>query len=63
MQNQDIEEIEYKVIVIKQQIQDFQMLMFRDGLSPLNYNHIGTLKCNLRVLQDRVETLLVALDD
>jgi len=62
MYNPDIEEIEEVVKITSQLVEDFQCLMLRDGISPLNYNHLGTLDSNLKVLKSKIDELTTILD-
>lgn len=60
--NNEIMELEDKVIKLMKHVETFHMDLMYRGRTNGNFNHLGTLDVNLKVLMVRVNRLIKTLD-
>ena len=62
MENYKIEEIESDVILLKDKLVKFKIELEHQGRTDKNYNHLGTLDVNCKVLRSQLNRLIDVLD-
>ena len=60
--NYEIEDIESKIIELRDEIIKFKVRLEYDGRTDENYNHLGTLSVNSKVLESHLKRLIEVLD-
>lgn len=62
MDNGYIEEVEAKVIDLRNLLTSFEAKLHQQGRSPRTYNHLGTLDANLQALRRVIDRVHKDLD-
>lgn len=65
MENTVIEEFEKEVIEFREKLKKFQKYFKENSTtrSKANYNHLGTLSCNVEVLSGHLDYLMLDLEE